>query len=162
MDVFAKRLRQMQHERGMTQAEFADFLEIGHGTLCNYIKDRKNPQIDTVAKIAKKLGVTVGWLCGDEAFTEVRTYKALCDAINGIIESDHKLVSMDLDAYRRAIVITIQDDTLYEFYKMIEALKACDIDDEAVKADFVQALKRTKFEGKLLKSNTDEENEGFY
>lgn len=162
MDVFAKRLREIQIERGMTQAEFADFLGIGHGTLCNYLHDRKNPQIDTVTKIAEKLGVTVGWLCGDEASMEVRTYEALCDAINLIVESDYKLVSMNLDACRRAIVITIQDDTLYEFYKMFETLKACDIGDETVKADFVQALKMTKLGGKLLKSNTDEENKGFY
>lgn len=66
MKEFANRLRFIQRDRQMSQAQLAKTLGIAPGTLSGYLNDKNNPQITDVAKFAQKLGVTIGWLCGED------------------------------------------------------------------------------------------------
>jgi len=95
MNKFADRLRELQRSRNMTQAEMAKLIEIAPGTLSSYLRDdekRKVPTLDTLERIAQKLGVSIGWLCGEDAGSVgVRTYadlfRILVKAINVNFES---------------------------------------------------------------------------
>lgn len=81
MNKFADRLREIQRSRNMTQAELAKLIEISPGTLSAYLREgekQKVPTLDTLERIAEKLGVSIGWLCGEDAGTaQVRTYADL-------------------------------------------------------------------------------------
>ena len=120
MKIFAERLRQIQKEKGMTQAGLAQLLGIKSGTLANYLNDRKNPQIDTVAEMANKLGVTVGWLCGDEeAFPQKWTYSALSQMLDSILSISFDSVGINADKVSGCVTLEIMDDLLCEYYSNI-------------------------------------------
>lgn len=66
MKELADRLKMIQEQKGMTQAELAAHLGISLSALSGYMRDRKSPNISDAAKMAKKLGVSIGWLCGED------------------------------------------------------------------------------------------------
>ena len=66
MKEFADRLKIIQRSRRMSQAQLAKTLGIAPGTLSGYMNDKNNPQITDVARFAQVLGVTIGWLCGED------------------------------------------------------------------------------------------------
>ena len=66
MKEFAERLKIVQQTRHITQYELARQLGISPGTLSAYLNDKNNPQIHEVARFAQTLGVSVGWLCGED------------------------------------------------------------------------------------------------
>ncbi len=151
MKIFAKRLRQLQKDRGMKQAEFADFLDIAPGTLANYLNDRKNPQIDTVASIADKLGVTVGWLCGDD--TEPRrpeTYAEVVKTIDWLSSlgterapwggfSVERVMDRSSTSYP-AVILQFNSRKLFEYYTKIDQLRGMPGIDKQLQNAVIKAL----------------------
>ena len=59
---FSSKLKRLRTERGMTQAEFADFLGIKPGVYRSYEHGRRLPKSSVVKKMASSLGVTEGSL----------------------------------------------------------------------------------------------------
>jgi len=66
MKVFSEQLRAIQNKRGWKQADMARILNMSTSTLSGYMTDKKTPPLGKVAEWAKKLGVSVAWLCGEE------------------------------------------------------------------------------------------------
>lgn len=155
MKVFAERLRKLQKDRDMTQVDFAKLLDIAPGTLANYMNDRKNPQIDTVASIAEKLGVTVGWLCGDDV--EVKrpeTYIEVVKAIDWLLSlNDAAGYDISLDT-RQYTTITIRDEKLQTYYMRVQQLEAMTDLDKELKSTVIDALKRDTFNNVPLPDTT--------
>lgn len=58
-----KRLRTLKQE---SQTEFAERLEISRTYLSDLENNRKSPSVDTLTKIADKLGITIASLTGEE------------------------------------------------------------------------------------------------
>lgn len=69
MKNFAERLKEIQRQKGMTQREMADFLELSPTTMSAYMRDAKTPALDVAYAIAQKLNVPIGWLCGESEST---------------------------------------------------------------------------------------------
>ena len=65
MKAFGEALKTVQKDRKLTQIEMANLLGISQSTLSAYINDKKDPTLSTASEIAQKLGVSIGWLCGD-------------------------------------------------------------------------------------------------
>jgi len=63
-EVFPTRLKKARENYGYTQMELADELNIGRSTLANYEKGFREPDFETLAMIANRLGVTSDWLIG--------------------------------------------------------------------------------------------------
>lgn len=146
MQIFAKRLKKLQKDKGMTQIEFAQFLNIAPGTLANYINDRKNPQIDTVASIAEKLGVTVGWLCGDDVEAKrPETYAEVIKAIDWLLSLDRSFSFDVLLDTKEHVTITMGDERLRVYYMRVQQIKAMTDLDDSIKTAFINALKRDTF-----------------
>jgi len=59
-----ERLRQLRNEAGLTQQEFADKLYISRDTYAQYEIDRRNPDYETLDKIAAYYKVSVDYLLG--------------------------------------------------------------------------------------------------
>lgn len=150
MKIFAERLRQIQKEKGMTQAGLAQLLGIKSGTLANYLNDRKNPQIDTVAEMAKKLGVTVGWLCGDEeAFPQKWTYAALSQMLDSVLSVSFDSVRIDANKVTGLISLEIMDDLLCEYYSNIGHFIE-NSSDEKMAEEMIKVYRMVIFKDKLL------------
>ena len=66
MADFASTIRRIRLERHMTLEEFAEFLGTSKQNLSRYENGDVTPKISTAAMIAKKLGITLAQLNGDE------------------------------------------------------------------------------------------------
>ena len=53
------RLEELRHERGMTQEELAEALEVSRQTVCSLEKGRYNPSILLAFKIARLFQTTI-------------------------------------------------------------------------------------------------------
>ena len=60
------RIRQVRVKRGQSQMDFAADLDCHPNLVCKWESGRHEPRLDTLAKIAKLGGVTVGWLINGE------------------------------------------------------------------------------------------------
>ena len=59
---FGNRLKELLEQREISQKEFAAMLNIAPTTLNGYIKNRRQPDIDTIKKIAYTLNVSTDFL----------------------------------------------------------------------------------------------------
>lgn len=69
MDDLATRLRELLQERGLTQTRVAELADLPNETVNRIVLGTtKNPGVYTMLKIARALGVTLGWLVGEKGF----------------------------------------------------------------------------------------------
>ena len=61
---FSKRLTLKLVERNLTNAEFAEIVEMSEGTISNYVKGKRMPKGDELVRIAEKLFCTPNYLLG--------------------------------------------------------------------------------------------------
>jgi len=64
MDTFAKRLKQLRLESGLTLEELAAELQISPLTLKNYENSVRKPRVAYLCKIGDFYDVRINWLCG--------------------------------------------------------------------------------------------------
>ena len=64
MEIFAKRLRELREERGLTQAELAERLGIARNSIFSYETSRRVPDIEVLAKLAEFFEVNSDYLIG--------------------------------------------------------------------------------------------------
>lgn len=65
MEILAKRLRELREEKGLTQKELAQALGLNSkSTITNYEQNSRDPDYETLIKIAKYFGVSVDFLLG--------------------------------------------------------------------------------------------------
>lgn len=77
--VFAERFYQLRSERGMSQEEFADFLEITRPTVGFYENGKRIPDALKLRQIAEKCNVSADWLLGlTDAKTVDCEIRAIC------------------------------------------------------------------------------------
>lgn len=62
--MFAKRLRQAREERGWSQQQLADRVGIARVTITMYEAGEREPDFETLTKLAQALGVTTDYLLG--------------------------------------------------------------------------------------------------
>lgn len=71
-DGVAARLKALLGVLGLTQAEFATRLRISKQSMNRYLKDRRHPNPEFLARIAREAGTTVDYLLRGEGPQEVR------------------------------------------------------------------------------------------
>lgn len=64
MKVLGYRLKLARQHKNMTQMEVAEKLGISNGTLSGYERNYRDPDTETLAKLAELYGVSVDWLTG--------------------------------------------------------------------------------------------------
>lgn len=62
--TFAKQLRLLKDQRGLTQKEIADRLETTEATISRYVSGDRTPNIETAVELASLLNVSMDTLCG--------------------------------------------------------------------------------------------------
>lgn len=66
MKVFSERLKELRQKKGLTQQEIADLLHVNRVTYTNWEKGNREPNFETIIKIADLLEVSLDWLFGRE------------------------------------------------------------------------------------------------
>lgn len=62
--IFANRLKKERESNGWTQEQFAELLGVSNGTVSGYERNYREPDFDTLIKIAKQLNVSIDYLLG--------------------------------------------------------------------------------------------------
>ena len=62
--TLGKRIKELREKKGYTQRALADLLSIGNSTLAMYEVDKREPDNDTLSKIADFFGVSTDYLLG--------------------------------------------------------------------------------------------------
>lgn len=87
-DIFARRLKELRHEKKQTQKQFADAVGFTQATLSAYENKQKKPSLDIVLDIADKCNVSLDWLFGlsdrKEKSFEPKTYSDIMDILSEI------------------------------------------------------------------------------
>ena len=74
-DTFAKRLRATRGEKGISQMNLAEMAGTSTQSMNQYELNRRIPQVNVAAEIAKSLGVSLDYLCGiDSSKIKMREY----------------------------------------------------------------------------------------
>lgn len=68
---FGTKLQELRKEKGMTQEELANDLAITPQSVSKWENEQSTPDLDTLVKIAKILGVSCDYLLGNEVETKV-------------------------------------------------------------------------------------------
>lgn len=63
-EIFRSRLKQLRETKGYKQIDLSEELGINRVTYTNYELGKRQPDIDTIAKIANLYNVTIDWLVG--------------------------------------------------------------------------------------------------
>lgn len=104
--AFGKRLRLLRNEKNLTLRELEEQTGITYSALGKYERDERQPDFDTLEKLADHFDVSIDWLL---ARTDLRTYDehVFFDDVNHLAE---KLTTLEPEK-RKLIVNTI--DQLY-------------------------------------------------
>ena len=88
------KIKEFRDQRGLTQKELADLIEMGNTTIANYEKGFRTPKKNTLFKIANALNVTI-----DDMFPILK------QSDNSIIESVEEILSqLDPEPYQRNVL----------------------------------------------------------
>ena len=88
------KIKEFRDQRGLTQKELADLIEMGNTTIANYEKGFRTPKKNTLFKIANALNVTI-----DDLFPILK------QSDNSIIESVEEILSqLDPEQYQRNVL----------------------------------------------------------
>ena len=66
MTIFTERLKEKRKEKGYTQEQMANILEIGQSAYAKWENDRTEPSFENLIKLADLLEVSIDWLFGRE------------------------------------------------------------------------------------------------
>lgn len=68
--MFAERLKELRKSKNLTQLEFAKTFHIASGTVAMWETNKRQPDADTIKKVANFFNVSVDYLLGEELDSE--------------------------------------------------------------------------------------------
>ena len=85
--ILLERIKQRRQQLGMRQVDLAKAVNVSQSTMSDYETGRYEPDLDTLAKIAAELKVTVGWLMSEKTYNinhpdDSFEYESLMRAVN--------------------------------------------------------------------------------
>lgn len=80
-EVFHSRLKAARESSGVTQKEVAKILKISQPTYANYEAGRNEPNMETIAMIAKMFDISVDWLFGLTSESHIGSIKQVKEEI---------------------------------------------------------------------------------
>lgn len=66
METFGQKIRDLRHEKGLTQTELANLFHIDKSTIAKYETDKIEPKLTTIIEFARFFNVTTDYLLGLE------------------------------------------------------------------------------------------------
>jgi len=87
--IFANRLKAERESNGWTQEQFAELLGVSNGTVSGYERNYREPDFDTLIKIAKQLNVSIDYLLG---YSDIRNPYIKTDEFNELVTRIAELI----------------------------------------------------------------------
>lgn len=78
-------LKQLRKEKGLSQTDLADYLQITRGSYSNYETHKRSPDYSTLIKLAKFYGVSLDYLLGE---TTIRSYANIDQQLKNMTDND--------------------------------------------------------------------------
>lgn len=66
MEIFSKKLKELRTEKGLSQKELAKILKTNNSSICDWEKERSQPDLDTLVNMARYFNVSTDYLLGLE------------------------------------------------------------------------------------------------
>lgn len=66
MQIFIERLKELRTEKGLSQKELGQILNTTNSSVCVWERGRSEPNLDTVAQLARYFDVSADYLLGLE------------------------------------------------------------------------------------------------
>ena len=98
-EILVKRLSKARKKKGYTQADAAKYLNCNRATITNYEIGRRNPDIETLVKLAEYYEVSVDYLLGLSAIP-------MSEALKYNVRKDDVRITLDLPEGTVAISIS--------------------------------------------------------
>lgn len=90
--TFGEKLSELLEEQRISQKQFAKTLNIAPTTLNGYIKDKRQPDFETIKKISSALNVSVDFLLGGGSFELTAKELSLITKLRTLSEEQQQLV----------------------------------------------------------------------
>ncbi len=132
--IFANRLKSERESKGWTQEQFAEILGVSNGTVSGYERNYREPDFDTLIKIARQLNVSIDYLLGNS------------DIRNPLIEHIESLdvsISRDLSLHKNSDQLITRITELITRSKRKMTKKEGDFVLAIIK-EYIEILKTTK------------------
>lgn len=91
-----QKIAELRKERGLSQKEFGKLIGAAQNTVCNWENGKREPDTQTLNKIAKFFGVSVDYLLSN-------TPAPLLDR-DGLSERDRKDIAKDMESIREKLI----------------------------------------------------------
>lgn len=120
-EIVASRLKELRHEKGITQKELAENANLGLNTIKQYESGKRVPEKFNLSLLANYFGVYEDWITGESEHKDIHEEFAQRDPIGAesieLITSFKRFIKIaygcDIDA--------IADDKIDSFYKELES-----------------------------------------
>jgi len=66
--IFSNRLRQLRKEKGLTQQELGDLINVTKVSICCYEKGTRTPTLETLMELTKVFNVDLNYFLGYDTF----------------------------------------------------------------------------------------------
>ncbi len=80
--IYAKRIKELRIEKGLTQKKLADFLQISQSVLCNYENGKSEPTANVIVRLCTFFQVSADYLLGLENEDGTKNYNFQGSTIN--------------------------------------------------------------------------------
>jgi transcriptional regulator with XRE-family HTH domain len=64
MEIFSERLQELRKEKGLTQKQLADEINVSERGVQNYELGERKPTFENLMALADYFSVSLDWLCG--------------------------------------------------------------------------------------------------
>ncbi|WP_076178653.1 helix-turn-helix domain-containing protein [Clostridium botulinum] len=128
--MFGDRLKELREQKQLTQNEFASILGIGRTTLSHYELNNREPDFETLEKIANYFDVSIDYLVGRsnlKTFDEYvfhNDFEALSEKLESANPEVKKMVVNILDKIFLSIFYAIDDNNV-EFLTKLKKIYDC-------------------------------------
>lgn len=129
VDYLSRRLRELREDKGLTQSQLAEYLEIGRASVSNYENGERIPDAELIIKFADFFNVTADYLLGRSGFKsyaqeyeyrrrlasnpdETSSSNQTDDLSPGSINFTNRLISIDAN-FAKIIKTIMAGDTEY-------------------------------------------------
>lgn len=112
MSAFSQRLKQLRHERQLSQSGLGRLLDMKPSTLANYEQGTRSPDAETLCRIADFFGVSLDFLVGRMSEPKIRESPVQLEVL---------FASNDLMAYGR-VLSRPQKDAILAFIRTLQGM----------------------------------------
>ena len=141
-----QKIAELRKERGLSQKEFGKLIGAAQNTVCNWENGKREPDTQTLNKIAKFFGVSVDYLLSN-------TPAPVLDR-DGLSERDRKDIAKDMESIREKLINKTDGPASFDG-------KNIDDDDAELLLDAIEMmLKRVKKINKVKYNPNKNKSEG--